>query len=105
MAQSGDFENFDGTGGESIYGGSFIDENFHIRHEKPYLLTMYHKEKNQNTSQFMVTFKRAPQLDGRNTVFGEMIDGLHVLTEIEVLGRGAGKTRKTVTIVDCGLIE
>ena len=50
MAQSGDFENFDGTGGESIYGGSFIDENFHIRHEKPYLLTMYHKEKNQNTS-------------------------------------------------------
>ena len=105
MAQMGDFENGDGTGGESIYGGSFIDENFHIRHTKPYLLTMANTGRNTNTSQFLITLRTAAWLDGRHVVFGEVLSGFETIDEMEKYGVGAGEVIKEITIGDCGTYE
>ena len=101
----GDFENGDGTGGESIYGGSFIDENFHTRHTKPYLLTMANTGHNTNTSQFLITLRTTSWLDGRHVVFGEVLSGFETLDEMEKYGVGAGEVTKEITIAECGTYE
>ena len=105
MAQGGDFTNGNGTGGESIYGNKFADENFQLQHTKPYLLSMANAGPNTNGSQFFITFKETPWLNGRHTVFGEVLEGKDVVNALEKIGSGSGKTSKTATIADCGILE
>ena len=79
MCQGGDFTKFNGTGGESIYGPKFEDENFKHRHNGRGLLSMSNCGKNTNGSQFFITFDAFPHLDGRHVVFGRLVSGLDVL--------------------------
>ena len=105
MAQGGDFTAGNGTGGESIYGNKFADENFTLQHTKPYLLSMANAGPNTNGSQFFITFKETPWLNGRHTVFGEVIEGVDVVNAMEKIGSGSGATSKDVRIADCGVLE
>ena len=102
MAQGGDFTNGDGRGGESIYGARFNDENFKLKHTKPMLLSMANAGPNTNGSQFFITFKETPWLDGRHVVFGEVIEGQNIVNELEKIGTGSGSTKKKAVIVDSG---
>ena len=102
----GDFENNDGTGGKSIYGKTFEDENFYYAHNKEGILTMANSGKNSNGSQFFITLKETPWLDGKNVVFGRVIKGMDVVYEIaEVETDGQNKPEEEVKIVDCGEIK
>ena len=105
MAQGGDFTSGDGRGGESIYGNKFADENFELNHDKPYLLSMANAGPNTNGSQFFITFKETPWLNGRHTVFGEVIEGFDVVDALEKIGSGSGTTSKKAVIVDSGLLQ
>ena len=105
MAQGGDFTNGNGTGGESIYGAKFADENFELKHTKPYLLSMANAGPNTNGSQFFITFKETPWLNGRHTVFGEVIEGSDIVDKLEKIGSGSGKTSKEALIADSGILE
>ena len=102
MAQGGDFTRGNGTGGESIYGDKFADENFTLHHSKGYLLSMANAGPNTNGSQFFITFKETPWLNGRHTVFGEVLEGKDVVDAMEKVGSGSGKVTKEVVIADCG---
>ena len=102
MAQGGDFTNGNGTGGVSIYGSKFNDENFKIKHTNPYMLSMANAGPNTNGSQFFITFAACPWLDGKHTVFGEVVDGQVFLQKLEKLGSQSGQPSKKVTIKDCG---
>ena len=102
----GDFENNDGTGGKSIYGKTFEDENFYYAHNKEGILTMANSGKNSNASQFFITLKETPWLDGKNVVFGRVIKGMDVVNEIaEVETDGQNKPEEEVKIVNCGEIK
>ena len=102
MAQGGDFTRGNGTGGESIYGDKFADENFTLHHSKGYLLSMANAGPNTNGSQFFITFKETPWLNGRHTVFGEVLEGKDVVDAMEKVGSGSGKVTKEVVIADSG---
>ena len=102
MAQGGDFTKGNGTGGESIYGAKFADENFKIKHTKPYLLSMANAGKNTNGSQFFITFVPCDWLDGKHCVFGEVIDGVEIVEAMQAVGSSTGATSKEVKITDCG---
>eukprot|EP00741_Cyanophora_paradoxa_P001200 tig00000459_g1158.t1 len=91
-----------GSGGESIYGKTFKDENFKLKHEQPGTLSMANAGKNSNGSQFFITFKATPHLDGKHVVFGRVVEGLDVVKKIEALGTGGGQTTQVITIEDCG---
>jgi len=104
MLQGGDFTDFNGMGGESIYGAKFKDENFQMKHTKPYLLSMANSGKNTNGSQFFVTVAKTSWLDGKHVVFGEVIEGQDVVKKIEKLGSKDGKTKKKIVVTDCGEI-
>ena len=104
MAQGGDFTRGDGTGGESIYGSKFADENFALRHTSGGLLSMANAGRDTNGSQFFVTFAPAPHLDGRHVVFGRLVSGEACLRLLEKVSTGAGdKPRVPVVIADCGV--
>ncbi|KAF2842060.1 peptidyl-prolyl cis-trans isomerase D [Patellaria atrata CBS 101060] len=103
MIQGGDFTAGNGTGGESIYGEKFEDENFALKHEKPFLLSMANAGPGTNGSQFFVTTVPTPHLDGKHVVFGEVINGKSIVRTIENLATAPGdKPFKDATIVDCG---
>mmetsp|Transcript_6010 Transcript_6010/g.5178 ORF Transcript_6010/g.5178 Transcript_6010/m.5178 type:complete len:183 (+) Transcript_6010:44-592(+) len=105
MAQGGDITNRNGTGGLSIYGQKFPDENFKIKHTKPGLLSMANSGPNTNGSQFFITTVKTPWLDGNHTVFGELTDGASTLNSIEEVGTQGGNPRSEVEITDCGELE
>jgi cyclophilin family peptidyl-prolyl cis-trans isomerase len=103
MAQGGDFTRGDGTGGESIYGGKFPDENFTRKHDRGGLLSMANAGPNTNGSQFFMIFRATPHLDGKHTVFGQMIGGQNILRMLEKVATDKkDKPRLGVTIDDCG---
>ncbi|XP_009798520.1 peptidyl-prolyl cis-trans isomerase CYP63 isoform X1 [Nicotiana sylvestris] len=102
MAQGGDFSKGNGTGGESIYGGKFPDENFKVVHTGAGLLSMANSGPNTNGSQFFITFKRTPHLDGKHVVFGKVVKGMDFVKKIEQVGTADGKPSGLVKIVDCG---
>eukprot|EP01128_Nolandella_sp_AFSM9_P002166 TRINITY_DN12553_c0_g1_i1.p2 TRINITY_DN12553_c0_g1~~TRINITY_DN12553_c0_g1_i1.p2 ORF type:complete len:172 (-),score=56.83 TRINITY_DN12553_c0_g1_i1:63-578(-) len=102
MLQGGDFTAGNGTGGESIYGAKFADENFVKSHTKPGLLSMANAGKNTNGSQFFITTVPCSWLDGKHTVFGEVVEGFDLVKKIEKEGSASGRPRSVVTIEDCG---
>ena len=102
MAQSGDITNGNGTGGVSIYGRKFADENMTVKHYKRGQLSMANSGPNTNGSQFFITFIPCDWLNGNHTVFGEMISGEDVLKEIEKCGSNSGQTKSKLIIDDCG---
>ncbi|KAL2002068.1 hypothetical protein VTN02DRAFT_704 [Thermoascus thermophilus] len=102
MIQGGDFTAFNGTGGESIYGEKFPDENFELKHDRPFLLSMANSGPGTNGSQFFITTVPTPHLDGKHVVFGEVISGKSIVRKIENQPTQADKPLTDVTIVDCG---
>lgn len=105
MCQGGDFTRGNGTGGESIYGEKFADENFQLRHTQPGLLSMANAGPGTNGSQFFITTVVTSWLDGKHVVFGKVESGMEVVQAMEAAGSQGGTVSAPVVIADCGQLS
>ncbi|CAN7945375.1 unnamed protein product [Ixodes hexagonus] len=102
MCQGGDITNHDGSGGQSVYGASFDDENFHLKHGDFGALSMANSGPNTNKSQFFIITDAAEWLDGRHVVFGRVVDGFQIVKKMEHLGTPSGEPLMRIVIAGCG---
>lgn len=101
MIQGGDFTRGNGTGGESIYGEKFEDENFELKHDGPGILSMANSGPDSNGSQFFITVAATDWLDGRHVVFGKVVDGMDTVQKMEAEGSRSGRTKSPVVLSAC----
>ena len=105
MFKGGDITKEDGLGGESIYGDTFADENFVNKHIGPGILFMANTGPGTNGSQFLICTAKTEWLDGKNVVFGQVIEGFDVMKAIEKVGSRSGLTSKPVVVANCGQLS
>ncbi len=105
FVQGGDFTAGNGTGGESIYGSKFPDENFQLKHTGPGILSMANAGPGTNGSQFFLCTAETAWLDGKHVVFGSVTKGMDVVKAVEAVGSRTGQTREKVMVADCGQLS